>query len=138
MAALEDANVPMTNPCWFTCPKVRDYLATAVSSSGQFQFPGVSEGRLLGWPITSTQNIPTNLGGSTNLSEIYLVDMDQFLIGQGAIEIILGNGTYTDVNNVKQSGFANDETVIRLIAEVDCSLRHSAGAAVLTAVPYGN
>ncbi len=45
VGALEDASVPMKAPLWVTSPKVKRALETAVSSSGQFQFPEVSEGR---------------------------------------------------------------------------------------------
>ena len=94
---------------WFTSTKVRDYLATVISSSGQFQFPGVSEGRLFGWPLAATQNVPTNLGGSSNQSEIYLVDMDAFLIGQSLIEIHLGTGMYKNSSGTLCSAFDRDE-----------------------------
>ena len=123
---------------WFTSTKVRDYLATVISSSGQFQFPGVSEGRLFGWPLAATQNVPTNLGGSSNQSEIYLVDMDAFLIGQSLIEIHLGTGMYKDSSGTLCSAFDRDETLVRLVAGIDCSLRYAEAAAVLTAVPWGN
>jgi len=137
-AALETANVPMRNPVWFASTKIRDYLATAVDSVGAFQFPSVSEGRLLGWPIAATTNIPVNLGGSSNQSEIYLVDMDSFLIGTAYIDVSLSSGTYHDNSGNLLSAFDRDESIIRLIVGIDCALQHSEAAAVLTAVPWGN
>ena len=139
IAALEDANIKMLAPVWYTSPKVKRYLETAVDSVGAFQFPSVAEGRLIGFPIESTTSVPTNLGESTNQSEIYLVDMAEVLIGQAFLELgIHGDANYHDSNGNLVSAYDRDELVIRMIAGVDMGLRHSQAAAVLTAVPWGN
>jgi HK97 family phage major capsid protein len=136
--ALEIANVKMIAPCWFTSPQVIDYLRTAVATgSGNLMFNDVRDGRLLGWPIEQTTSIPANLGGSSNQSEIYLVDMDSVIIGQGFVEIgVHPSGTYTDGNGNLKSAFERDESILRLTAGVDIGLKHNGACAVLTNVPW--
>ena len=58
IASLEDANIPMRAPCFFTSPKVKDYLRTVTSTSGQFQFGEVSEGRTHGLPDRGDEQHP--------------------------------------------------------------------------------
>ena len=139
VAALEDASVPMKAPLWVTSPKVKRALETTVSSSGQFLFPELSAGRLFKWPLESTTSIAVNQGTDSNLSELYLIDMGEFYIGQSFAETqSLSSATYTDANGVRQSCFDRDETLVRLVAGVDSTLAHKEAAAVLTAVPWGN
>ena len=93
----------------------------------------------MGYPIEATNNIPSNLGSSSNQSEIYLVDMAEFLLGQSYLEITLHDGaTYTDSDGNKRNVFDRDETLVRLMAAVDCALKHDEAAAVLTLTPWGN
>jgi HK97 family phage major capsid protein len=140
VSALENANVPMTNPVFFTSPKVKEYLLTATAAgSGNLMFPSVGEGRLLGYPIEVTTSIPANLGGSSNQSEVYLCDMAEAIIGMSYLDVNVRNtGTYHDAGGNLISAFDRDESIVRVIGGVDFALRHSASAAVLTAVPWGN
>ena len=139
---LENANVPMTNPVWFFSAKTKNYLYDARDSVGAFQFRDeMDKGRFRNYPFFWTQNIPSNLGGSSNQSEIYLVDMDEFIIADvpGLMIDVSQEASYSsDGSTLTNSAFDRDETVIRIIAEHDCNIRHTAAAAVLTAVPYGN
>lgn len=139
---LENANVPMTNPVWFFSAKTKNYLYDARDSVGAFQFRDeMDKGRFRGYPFFWTQNIPSNLGASSNTSEIYLVDMDEFIIADvpGLMIDASQEASYSsDGSTLTNSAFDRDETVIRIIAEHDCNIKHTAAAAVLTAVPYGN
>jgi hypothetical protein len=72
------------------------------------------------------------------MSEIYLVNMDDAYLGQGIVELRLSQGNYHDSNGNVVSAFDRDETILRLIVEVDMSLGHTASAVVLTNVNYGN
>lgn len=139
---LENASVPMTNPVWFFSAKTKNYLYDARDSVGAFQFrEEMDRGRFRGYPFFWTQNIPSNLGASSNTSEIYLVDMDEFIIADvpGLMIDASQEASYSsDGSTLTNSAFDRDETVIRIIAEHDCNIKHTAAAAVLTAVPYGN
>jgi HK97 family phage major capsid protein len=140
VSALENANVPMTRPVFFTSPKVKEYLLTAVASgSGERMFPEIGAGLLLGYPIEVTTNISATLGGSSNQSELYLCDMGEALIGQSYLDVTVhGGGTYHDGSGNHISAFDRDESLVRVVGGVDFALRHSGAAAVLTAVAWGN
>jgi HK97 family phage major capsid protein len=139
---LENAAVPMTNPVWFFSAKTKNYLYDARDSVGAFQFrEEMDKGRFRNYPYYWTQNIPSNLGGSSNQSEVYLVDMDEFIIADvpGLMIDASQEASYSsDGSTLTNSAFDRDETVIRIIAEHDCNIKHTAAIGVLTAVPYGN
>ena len=139
---LENSNVSMTNPVWFWSAKTKNYLYDARDSVGGFLFRAeMDRGMFRGFPFAWTQNIPNNLGGSSNQSEVYLVDMDEFIIADvpGIAIDASGDASYsTDGSTLTNSAFDRDETVIRIIAEHDVNIKHSASATVLDQVPFGN
>ena len=137
---LENSNVPMSNPVWFWSAKTKNYLYDARDSIGGFLFRAeMDRGTFRGYPFAWTQSIPNNLGGSTNQSEIYLADMDEVLIGDvPGIQIDASqDASYSDGTNM-HSAFDQDETVIRIIAEHDINVKHTASITVLDQVPFGN
>ena len=129
MAALESANVRMKNPVWFTSTTGRDFLATLVSSSGQFQFPEVATATLFGWPLAAT----TAMSGT-----VLLVDMADVYIGQGIVEVSLHvAATYTLADgSATVNTFDRDEAAIRLVSGIDIALAHKEFAAALTSVSW--
>jgi len=142
VTTLQNAYIPMTNPAWFWSPKTMNYLYDARDSVGGFLFRReMDAGQFRGHPFFWTQNIPSNLGASANQSEVYLVDMDEFIIADvpGLMIDASQEASYSsDGSTLTNSAFDRDETVIRIIAEHDCNIKHTAAACVLTAVPYGN
>jgi HK97 family phage major capsid protein len=114
----------------------------ARDSIGGFLFRAeMDRGMFRGYPFAWSQNIPNNLGGSTNQSEIYLADMDEFVIADvPGIEIdASGDASYsTDGSTLTNSAFDRDETLIRVIAEYDANIKHAASAVVMGSVPWGN
>ncbi len=142
VVTLQNAYIPMTNPHWFWSPKTHNYLYDARDSVGGFLFRDeMDRGMFRGIPFSWTQNIPSNLGGSANQSEIYLIDMDEFIIGDvpGLMIDASQEASYSsDGSTLTNSAFDRDETVIRIIAEHDCNIKHTASACILTGVPYGN
>jgi HK97 family phage major capsid protein len=139
--ALRANKAPMRAPTWLMSGKSLDYLNNIVAAgSGNFQFRHeLSQGKLGGFAYAWTQLIPDTLGGSSNQSEILLVDLDEVRIANFGIWIDASSAaTYYDSNGVLQSGWDRDESVVRVIAEHDIGLAHSASAVVLTDVPFGN
>ena len=139
---LQTAYVPMTNPAWFFNQKSMNYLYDARDSVGGFLFrEEMMSGKFRGYPYYWTQSIPVNLGSGANQSEIYFVDMDEFIIGD-VPGLMIDASPYvsysSDGSTLTNSAFDRDETVIRIIAEHDCNIKHTGGAAILTAVPWGN
>jgi HK97 family phage major capsid protein len=129
MAALESANVRLKNPCWFVSTAGRDFLATLVSSSGQFQFPEVANGTLFGWPLAAT----TAMSG-----DVLLADMADVYIGQGICEVSLHNAaTYTLADgSATVNSFDRDESSIRIVSATDIALAHKESAAVISSVSW--
>jgi HK97 family phage major capsid protein len=140
VAALETSNVPVDNAVFYTSPKIREYLLTLVAAgSGNLLFSSVAEGRLLGRPIEVSTAITTTLGGSSNESELYLVDMESVLIGQSYLDVTIHNAsTFHDANGNLQSVYDQDCSGLRLVGGVDIGIRHQQAAAVLTNINWSN
>jgi HK97 family phage major capsid protein len=136
--ALLQANVPMTNPGWIFAPRTMVYLMNLRDGNGNLAFPEMQLGVLRGKPFRTTTNVPVNLGGGANESEIYLADFAHVLIGeQSGIELAISQeAAYRDAANTVQASFSRDETVVRAIAKHDFALRHLGCVAVLTGVTW--
>jgi HK97 family phage major capsid protein len=72
----------------------------------------------IGYPFTTTTQIPINLGTGTNETEVYFGNWQELIVAQWAgIEILPS----------KEAGdaFAKNQTWIRIISDVDIGLRHA-------------
>lgn len=135
---LRRAKVQFVTPAWLMAPGSWNYLMTVRDGNGNFAFrEEMMAGRLWGWPFGVTTQIPENLGGGSNESEVYLVDMANAIIGETLqLELVASSeAAYHDGTNV-QAAFSQDETVIRAIREVDFGMRHDESVAVLTGVTW--
>lgn len=138
--ALEVANVRMIRPVWFMSPKTKQYLMTVRDGNGNYAFRDeMLRGTLWGFMFKSTTQIPSNLGGDSDESEVYLVDMADAVIGESTSMTIdaSSEAAYFDGAQV-QSSFSRDQTVIRAIAEHDFVMRHDLSIAIMTEVTWGN
>lgn len=136
--ALLQANIPMTRPGWIMAPRTMMYLMNLRDGNGNYAFPEMQGGLLRGKPYRTTTNVPTNLGGGSNESELYLADFAHVLVGeQNGIELAISTeAAYRDASNNLQASFSRDETVVRAIAKHDFALRHLPCVAILTAVTW--
>jgi len=129
---LENANVRFIRPGWIMTPRTKWYLWSLLNSNGNPVFrEEITQGRLLTFPFRTTTQIPNNLGGSGDESELYLADFADMIIGENT-ELIIDVSTeaaYHDGSNVV-AAFSRDETVIRFGA------RHDESIAVLTEVDW--
>jgi HK97 family phage major capsid protein len=137
--ALLNADVAMTRPGWLMAPRTLMFLMNLRDGNGNFAFPEVQRGELRGKPFRVTTQIPTNLGGGTNESELYLADFAHVVVGEHmGIEVALSTeAAYRDAGNNLQAAFSRDETVMRAIAQHDLGLRHLPAVAILTGVTWG-
>lgn len=137
--ALMNADVAMTRPGWLMAPRTMMFLQNLRDGNGNFAFPEVQLGQLRGKPFRVTTQIPTNLGGGTNETELYLADFAHVVVGEHmGIEVALSTeAAYRDASNNLQAAFSRDETVMRAIAQHDIGLRHLPAVAVLTGVTWG-
>jgi HK97 family phage major capsid protein len=139
VTALMNASVPMGKPTWLVSQRTWNYLYDARDSVGGFLFRNeMDRGVFRNYPMKWTQNIPQNLGVGANESEVYLVDFDEFMIGEvpGIIVDASSVASYTPDGSTMVSAFDNDQTVIRVIEQHDCAMRHDAAVAVLTGVKW--
>lgn len=125
---LEDAKIRFIKPAWFMSPTERWGLMAARDGQGKLVWAEeMAAGKLYGMPFYVTQNIPANLGGSTNQSELYLVDMAHMLVGddpRGVMISMQDGAAYFDGSTV-QPGFTRDESVLKLVLRTDLIARQS-------------
>lgn len=134
--ALEGHNVRMIRPAWIMAPRSKNALINLRAANGQLIFPEVrgANPTAYGFPIATTNNVPTNLGGGSNEGELYLVDMVDAVIGEATTLMIevSTEASYTDANGNLVSAFDRDETVIKVIERHDFVMRHDYSVAVKT------
>ena len=134
---LDMANVPDNRRVWFFHPRVYNYLFGLLNSLGLYVFRDeLSKGTLYGYPFKKTTQMPANIwdptGAYKNGSFIIIAEMTEAMILDSmSLELAVSReGSYIDANGVPQNAFANDQTIIRAIAEHDFQLRHSGAVAV--------
>lgn len=137
--ALLNANVPMTRAGWIMSPRTMMFLYNLRDGNGNYAFPEMRDGQLRNKPYRVTTQVPSNLGGGTNESELYLADFAHVVVGeQSGIELAISTeAAYRDAANALQGAFSRDETVIRALAHHDFGLRHLPAVAILTGVTWG-
>lgn len=139
---LRAADVRMLRPHWFFSSRTWGRLTEIRTGSAADQAYAFRDemrtGTLNGIPWSVSNQIPENLGGGGDESEIYLVDMADAIIGD-AMEInldVFPGGAYHDGTAVR-SGISRDQTVLRAILQHDFGMRHDASVAILSGVTYG-
>ena len=141
ISALLNNNVPMTRPAWYFAPRTYIYLTTVQNSNGFYVFRDemLTNGTLWGFPYGYTTSVPINLTdwGGTTETEVYLVDLDDAVIGEAANLIIdvSSDAAYYDGSNVI-SAFSQDTTVLRAIEEHDFAMRRQESVALLNGVNW--
>jgi HK97 family phage major capsid protein len=137
---LEENNIPFIKPGWVFAPRTRQYLVTVRDGNGNFAFrQEMLGGTLWGFPFVSTNQVPKNLGGGTDESEVYLADFNDVLVGETSDMNIdtSQEAAYLDESGNLVSAFANDQTVLRVIARHDLGLRRDESVSVITEVKWG-
>ncbi len=135
---LQGSDSRMLRPTWFFNPRTVLFLQTIRDGNGNYAFRDeMLTGNFWTWPFFSSNSIPINLGGGSDESEIYLVDMADTIIGdsQSLILDASGEAAYHDGTNI-QAAFSKDQTIIRAIAEHDFNMRHLESLAIMTAVRW--
>jgi HK97 family phage major capsid protein len=139
LLALDEANVPMTAPCWFMAPRTKNFLMTLQTTTGNYAFRDeMIKGTLWGIPYESTTHIARNEGVGGNETTIYLADCDEFMLGQGQnIQVDLSSeATFVDVDGNVVSAFQRNMTLLRVINEVDLKPQHAEAIVTMSAVTW--
>jgi HK97 family phage major capsid protein len=134
---IDTANVPDVRRAWFMHPRSYNYLFNVQNSLGVYVYrEELLAGKLLGYPVKRTTQIPINIHDASSTSNdcsfIVLAEMEQALILDSmSLELTVSReGMYVDQNSNTISAFQNDQTLIRAIAEHDFQMRHDAAVAV--------
>jgi len=139
--SLEQSNVSVDRVAIFMNPRSKNFLVTLrEGNGGELIFPEIrgANPRIFDFPVFVTNNIPKNLGGGTNESEIYFVNMEDVIIGEsGGMEIeVDASASYTEGSSLV-SAFERDETLVRAITHHDFAVAHEEGVAIKTGVTWG-
>ena len=134
-----NALTDMSKPVWFMAANGEFYLRRLRDGNGNAVFtPEMNTGKLKGYPFFSTQQIPENLGGDGDESELYFVDADSCVIVDflNMQAEFFPNGAHV-VGGTQVTGIGNDASILRLMAEVDFNMRHDVAGAVTTEFSWG-
>lgn len=135
--ALRSADVDFLRCGYIMSPRTENFLMNLRDSLGNYAFrTEMLTGKLQGDPYRVTTQIPENLGGGGNESEIYYADFADVVIADApGIGIEMSSeASYDDGAGNTISTFQSDETLIRVIEEHDIQLRHQESLAVLDQV----
>lgn len=123
-------------PIWIMNPQAKIHLQFLQNDVGAFVFPEVAQNLLAGFPIFTTTLLAYS--GTPKTTKVFLVDSSELIIAQGVALTLefFPNGTYYDGTGVV-SGISADESVYRVIEEVDFFIRHNTSVVVLENVPWG-
>jgi HK97 family phage major capsid protein len=128
----------MIRPAWFFAPTLVEYIGTRRDSVGGFYYKDeVARGTLEGFPIYTSQQIPTNLGLG-NGSEFYLVDMADTVIADTLNVMVDASdvAAYYGTDGKVVSTFQRDQSLFRVISEHDFNMRHLQSLAVATTADW--
>lgn len=138
--ALKKGNSRMLRPGIIMGVTAEYYLENLRDGNGNFAFRAeMATGKIAGIPYKTTTQIPENLGGDGDESEILLADFADVLIGEvpGMVIETSSEATYTDGSGNKISAYENDLTLLKVIMQHDIATRHDESLAVLTGVTWG-
>lgn len=137
---LENANSNMTAPGFAMAPRTKRWLAALRDGNGNKAYPELDQNLLKGFPVGSTTQIPINLGGDGDASEIHFADFADCFIGEDDAMVIdfSKEATYKDGSGNVISAFQRDQTLVRVIAKHDFGPRHVESVAVMTGVKWGS
>jgi HK97 family phage major capsid protein len=127
VALLEQANVPMDNPYWIMNPVAKGWMMGKAFSSGPFAWANEMNmsKTLNGIPFLSSATIK-NSGSAPTWANVWLADFSEFIWGVNydiALDVSR-EGTYVNSAGTTVSAFQKDETLVRIITELDFGVKH--------------
>ena len=137
---LEGNNVKLTRPHWIMASRSKNHLINLRDANGNLIYPEIrnTTPTVHGIPVVVSNNVPTNLGGGGNETEIYLADGNEVYLGEvEGIEVAVSTEASYLVNGSLVSAFSRDQTLLRVILHHDLAVRHDVGIAVKTGVTWG-
>lgn len=137
---MENVNLPMVNVAWVMAPRVAKYIENLRDGNGNKVYPEMSgeTPRFRRRKVLITSQIPTNLGGGTNESAIYLIAFGHVLFG----ETMAMQFSISDQATVKNGSetlylWQQGMTAVKAEMEHDFDIRYQEAVGVLSAVKWG-
>jgi len=96
------------------------------------------EDEMMGVPVETTNQIPTDLSGTTDETEVYYVEGSQYVIADATdIEVReYDQATITDASGSSRNLADRGEMAVEMVLSHDANLRHDVGAAVAEQVDW--
>lgn len=133
------ADIPLIMPVWEMAPRTFLYLRDLRDGNGNLIYPSL-QGTAPNWrgfPVEVTNNIPINLGGGSDESEVYLVDYGYVMIAESfGIRIDASDTAAYKVGSEMKSAFSLNQTVIRAIGGHDFAVTRAKAVSVITSVKW--
>ena len=137
---LRQNDVDLNGAGWLISSRTWKFLIGQRDGNGNLVWkPEMDQGKLFGFPFMITTQIPENLGGGTDESEIYFCAFPMLVLAENeALQIeVFPGGTYFDGATLI-SGISQDQTVIRALALHDFGARQRGKEiSVIQAVKWG-
>ena len=135
LTRMKENNIPGARLIFFFNPRTEAYLKQLRDSTGGFLFANEmnSSNKILGVSYLVSNNMPSNLGGGSDETEIILADMNEVILAtKEEIEItVVPYGAYYDGSSVV-SGISQDSTVIVARERLDFNVRRDLAVVVMT------
>jgi HK97 family phage major capsid protein len=131
--ALETNNVDLTGCVWITTYAVKNFLLTITDSVGHLFYPEVMNGSWQGMPMYCTNQLPSNITVGANHDGSYLIlfkPQEQILANTLDWQVDTSSEASYNSSGTMMSTFDRDQTLVRLIQEMDFNTRHSQSIAV--------
>lgn len=140
ISLVDSSDVDTSGAAFAMNPRAKWGLASTLDGQGKFVFAEMlARNELLGFKVGTTTQIPTNLGGGTNETEIYFGAFNDAILGLDSTTPLtveaFPNGAFHDGTSVV-SGISTDQSPIRAMEGHDVLLRHDNAIGVLQAVTW--
>ena len=141
MNSLTNNDVAMIRPVYMMAPRSKNFLFTLRDANGNLIFqPQLANANptIYGIPVLTSTNIPINLGGGSDETEVYLADMSEVIFGEVTqVDVaVSGDATYLEGANLR-SAFSRDQTLMRVTLRHDLAVKHDVAIAVINAITWG-
>ena len=135
-----DAGLPMSRIGWgMSWRSWRHLFNLTFAADQKYAFRDeLITGNLLGFPFRRSSNIPKNLGGGSNESELYCMELDNLIIGRGeAIAFDMSTEASVNVSGSAQHAFQRALMIIRMMVGMDIQVRHPEAVQIITGLTWG-
>lgn len=125
VSLLEQANVKMLKPFWIMSPKMKSWIKKLKATDGKYLYRDemVKDKTLEGIPFIDT-TLASYTDTATDYADLILADWWYFLWGVGRdMELQMSKEATYVSGGVTHSAFQRDETVIKILAELDFAVK---------------